>query len=302
MKTLAITGGTGFVGGELIKQAVRDGWSVRALARSPQPAQAGVNWVPGSLGNMASLSQLVSGAQAVIHVAGVVNAPDRAGFAAGNIKGTQAVVDAAKAAGIARFVHVSSLTAREPRLSNYGWSKAEAEQIVSSCGLDWTIVRPPAIYGPRDADMVDLFRMAKWGFVMIPPNGRMSVIEVSDLAALLLTLASEQAGTGQIYEVDDGVPNGWTHRAYALAIGMAIGKAIHPVAAPEWLLRTASRLDRLIRKGRAKLTADRVGYFCHPDWVVDPAKRPASTLWVPRIVTRAGLKQTANAYRQAGWL
>lgn len=302
MKTLALSGGTGFVGGEAIKIALREGWTVRALARQPQAPLEGVTWVAGALDNPASLAELVTGAQAVIHIAGVVNAPDRNGFAAGNIDGTSALIEAARAAAIKRFIHVSSLTAREPELSNYGWSKAESERIVAASGLDWTIVRPPAVYGPRDADMVDLFRMAQWGFVMTPPVGRMSVIEVGDLAALLVALASANDTVGQLYEVDDGVPNGWTHSAYANAIGMALGKNVWPLAAPEWLLRFASRMDRLVRGRKAKLTADRVGYFCHPDWVIDPAKRPPTSLWVPRIVTRAGLKQTANAYRQAGWL
>lgn len=302
MKTLAVTGGTGFVGAELIKIAVREGWHVRALARRPQAEQAGVTWIAGALDRPEALEALVKGADAVIHVAGVVSAPDKAGFAAGNIDGTCAAVDAASASGVARFIHVSSLVAREPQLSIYGWSKAEAEQIVTASPLDWTIVRPPAVYGPRDADMVDLFRMAKRGFVMTPPEGRMSVIEVSDLAALLLALASNPVPPHQIYEADDGVANGWTHRAYAHAIGLAVGKQVRPVAASAWLLRLASRLEKLVRGRKAKLTADRVGYFCHPDWVIDPARRPSAAIWVPRIVTRAGLKQTAKAYRKAGWL
>ncbi|MFX7866220.1 NAD(P)H-binding protein, partial [Acinetobacter baumannii] len=91
-----------------------------------------------------------TGADAVLHVAGVVNAPTREGFAAGNIDGTRAMLAAAQAAGIPRFVLVSSLAARAPSLSIYGWSKAEAEKLVIDCPLDWTIIRPPAVYGPGD--------------------------------------------------------------------------------------------------------------------------------------------------------
>ena len=115
-KTLAITGGTGFVGGHLIDLAPA-GHSVRALTRRAQPDREGVTWVPGALDTPQSLDTLVDGTDVVLHVAGVVNAPDRAGFVAGNITGTRAVVEAAERAGIARFVHVSSLAAREPDLS-----------------------------------------------------------------------------------------------------------------------------------------------------------------------------------------
>lgn len=302
MSVLALTGGTGFVGTELIKLALRAGWSVRALARSPQAPQAGVTWIPGALDDAAALGRLAEGAQVVIHVAGVVNAADRAGFASGNVTGTSAIIAATKAAGISRFIHVSSLAAREPGLSDYGWSKAEAERVVLASGLDWTMVRPPAIYGPRDTEMLDLFRMAQLGFVMLPPAGRMSVIDVGDLAALLLALVGAEGTGGQIYEADDGVERGWTHKAYAQAIGMALGKTVWPIACPKPVLKLASRLEKLVRGKKAKLTEDRVNYMCHPDWVIDPAKRPPTQLWVPRIVTRAGLKQTANGYRNAGWI
>ena len=75
----------------------------------------------GDLANAPALARLCEGAEAVIHIAGAVNLPTRAEFAAVNVAGTQAVVDAARAAGVRRFVHVSSLAAREPGLSDYGW-------------------------------------------------------------------------------------------------------------------------------------------------------------------------------------
>jgi uncharacterized protein YbjT (DUF2867 family) len=302
MSVMALTGGTGFVGTELIKLATRAGWTVRALARSPQDPQPGVTWVAGALDDAGALAELAAGAQVVVHVAGVVNAPNRAGFAAGNVDGTQTMAAAALGAGVRRFIHVSSLAAREPHLSDYGWSKAEAERVVQESGLDWTMVRPPAIYGPRDTEMLDLFRMAKWGFVMMPPGGRLSVIEVGDLAALLLALAGAEGVGGQVFEADDGVERGWTHTAFGFSIGLALGKQVRTFATPKSMLMLASRIERLFRGKKAKLTADRVSYMCHPNWVIDPTKRPPSQLWVPRVVTRAGLKQTANAYRQAGWL
>merc|ERR1712034_81284 len=146
--TIAMTGVTGFVGGETLAQALAAGNHVHALTRRAQPPQARITWAPGALDQSDSLDRLVAHADTVIHIAGVVNAPDRAAFEAGNATGTMALVDAMRRQGVRRLIHVSSLAAREPDLSDYGWSKALAERHVQASGLDWTIVRPPAIYGP----------------------------------------------------------------------------------------------------------------------------------------------------------
>ena len=301
MSLLAITGGTGFVGRTLIELAVREGHEVRALTRRPQPDMPRVTWVSGALDTPIALTSLIRGADAVIHVAGVVNAADRAGFAEGNIAGTETVVDAARGTGVRRFIHVSSLTAREPGLSDYGWSKAGAEQVVQASGLDWTIVRPTAIYGPGDMEMRDMFRVAKLGLALLPPPGRMSVIEVTDLARLLLALVVNDPGR-IILEADDGAEGGWTHDAFARAIGAAVGRRVLPLPLPKAILSLAAKGDRLFRGSKAKLTADRVGYLSHPDWTVDPAKRPDSTLWRAEVPTPHGLAATASWYRANGLL
>ena len=298
-----MTGATGFVGAEVLEQALGEGLRVNALTRRAQPPRARLKWVPGSLEDAAALDTLVRDADAVVHIAGVVNAPDRAGFEAGNARGTVAVIDAMRRRGIRRLIHVSSLAAREPQLSEYGWSKELAERHVKASGLDWTIIRPPAIYGPNDREMLELFRMAKRGVMMLPPGGRLSVIHVGDLARLLLATAKETENSlTRIYEVDDGTPDGWDHQDFGAAIGRAVGRPVRTVATPRWALGMAARADRLIRRGNAKLTPDRVDYFCHPDWVVTPAMQPPRRLWMPQILTEDGLKATVAAYREKGWL
>lgn len=300
---IAMTGATGFVGAEVLEQALAEGLRVNALTRRAQPPRAKLKWVPGSLEDPAGLDTLVRDADAVIHIAGVVNAPDRDGFEAGNARGTVAVIDAMRRRGIRRLILVSSLAAREPQLSDYGWSKELAERHVKASGLDWTIVRPPAVYGPNDREMLDLFRMARRGIMMLPPGGRLSVIHVADLARLLLALAQErEASLTRSFEVDDGTPDGWDHRDFGAAIGRAVGRPVRTLATPPWLLTLGARLDRLVRGGKAKLTPDRVDYFCHPDWVVTPRRQPPKRLWMPQVPTEDGLKATASAYREKGWL
>ncbi|RJY08988.1 NAD-dependent epimerase/dehydratase family protein [Aurantiacibacter aquimixticola] len=299
--TIAITGGTGFVGQAVLDEAARRGRAVRALTRREQKPREGVTWVRGDLAATDALQQLCDGSAAVLHIAGVVNAPDEASFHEGNVVGTQNVVEAARQTGTKRVIHVSSLAAREPSLSQYGHSKRLAEEVVQVSGLDWTIVRPPAIFGPRDTEMFELFRAAKWRFVPMPPPGRMSVIHVADLARLLLDLTQADA-PDRIFEPDDGRPGGWSHTDFAKSVGAALGKAVYAPAMPAGLLSAAAKLDRALRGAKAKLTPDRARYMAHPDWVSDPDKHVPAELWQPQISTRDGLARTAAWYLEQEWL
>ena len=299
--TIAVTGGTGFVGGHVLELLQERAKQVRALTRRPQPSSA-IEWVEGSLDQPDSLGELVKGAESVIHIAGAINAPSKHGFEAANVHGTEAVVAAARDAGIRRFVHVSSLAAREPQLSLYGASKAKSEEIVKASGLDWSIVRPPAVYGPGDKETLDLFKMARGGRIFMPPRGHLSLIHVGDLARLLIALAEPDAPSGVIIEPDDGKPGGWTHIEFGDALAEAVGKQARTISTPRPMLSLASKIDRLIRRDKAKLTADRVAYFCHPDWVANPALAAPPDLWKPGIDTRQGLRATAEWYSAHRWI
>lgn len=300
--TLAITGGTGFVGAHLIDAALAAGHRVRALTRRRQDERDGVAWIAGSLDDGESLAALAAGADAVIHVAGVLNVPTAEAFEAGNVAGTRAMLDAAAAGSVRRFVHVSSLAAREPQLSMYGASKARAETLVRTGALDWAIVRPPAVYGPGDRETLDLFRMAVRGLVLMPPQGAASYIQVGDLARLLVALADPAAPSPGLVEPDDGHPGGWPHRAFAAELARAVGRRALAVNTPRPLLDLAARADRLVRGAGAKLSADRVSYFCHPDWVANPARAVPRDLWQAQVALPEGLAATARWYRDAGWL
>ena len=304
MTLVAVTGATGFVGQALLEELASVGIEVRALARSEQPPRKGVRWTSGHLADRRALGRLMKDAEAVIHVAGVVNAPDAAGFEEGNVAGTLAVIEAAKRAGVRRLIFVSSLSAREPHLSDYGASKAKAEKLVKASGLDWTIVRPPAIYGPRDREMFELFRIARWRVLPMPPRqGRASLIHVADLARLLVALIpAKRTVSHRVFEPDDGRPGGWSHYEMARAIGWAVGRRPWVVHLGRAMLDKVAWIDCRLRKDKAKLTADRVSYMCHPDWVVSERARVPVRLWQAQIETREGLTATARWYREQGWL
>lgn len=299
---LAITGGTGFVGSHLLRMAVGEGHEVRALTRRLQQAMEGVTWIEGALDHPDSLARLVAGCDAVIHVAGVIKGDDAA-FRQGNVAGTEAMVDAAAHGGIDRFVHISSLAAREPGLSGYGRSKCASEEPVIAGMRDWTVIRPPAIYGPGERDLLELFRFAKAGIVPLPSRGgRLSVIAVEDLCRLILACLAGDISLGRTYEPDDGRPGGWDTAEFARAIGRAVGRRVLPLPIPHALMRLAAWSDARVRGARARLTPDRVAYYAHPDWTAAARAHPPATLWHATTDTEQGLAATAAWYRAQGWL
>jgi nucleoside-diphosphate-sugar epimerase len=289
---IGITGGTGFVGSRVLDLAKTP---VQALARKPQVARQGVTWVAGDLADRAALDVLCKGAEAVIHIAGIVSAPTRAGFDAGNVAGTAAMLAAAEKAGVKRFVHVSSLAAREPGLSMYGGSKAAAEALVEASGLDWVIVRPPGVYGPADLEMLDIYRLAQRGFAVVPP-GRISLLHVDDLARALLAL-TRGGPSCAVCEIDDGADEGYSHREFAAAIGAAMGKRLSYIPLPVSMLRLGAAVGV-----SAKLTRDRAAYIAHPDWVARGGNAALAGLWAPKCDLAAGIADTIAGYKGRDWL
>lgn len=298
---IAVTGATGFVGRRVLALANRP---VRALTRRPQPPQANVEWVLGDLTDSHALARLCDGASAVLHIAGVVNAADEAGFTAGNITGTANVL--AAAASVPRFVHVSSLAAREPGLSMYGASKAEGDALVQQRAGDWIIVRPPGVYGPEDAEMRDLFSLARFGLGLAPggPGARISLIHVDDLARALLALA-DAGPTREILEIDDG-SGGYAHADHAAAIGRALGNSrIRMIPIGNGLIMAAAGIATRIAGWQGelpKLSRDRARYLAHPDWVSRGGNARLAAIWQPRIGLDAGMADTVRDYRERGWL
>ena len=304
LRTVALTGATGFVGSATLDAALSKGLSVRALTRQTSHLRDRGEWIKGTLEDTAALASLCEGADAVIHIAGLTSTRNTARFEGANVTGTANLLEAAKAVGAARFVFVSSLSAREPGLSEYGASKARAEALVKDSGLDWTIVRPPAVYGPGDKDMFELFRAAKFGFVPVPPKGSTSIIHVEDLARLLIALAPVNPVTkGQTYEPWDDNAFGYEHKELARMIGVAVGNSqVTAAPLPPTVMRLGAQLDGFLRGNKAKLTEDRVGYMLHPDWVCDMKKAPPLSVWQAVWDGEGGLKMTAEWYKEQGWL
>jgi nucleoside-diphosphate-sugar epimerase len=322
MKAL-VTGATGFVGSHLAEALRRRGDEVTALARSATKAAAleplGVRVVTGDLHDHAALQRAVEGQDVIFHVAGVVAARNEADFLAANRDGTRHVVEAGERAGAGRLVLVSSMAAAGPTMPGrpldghepphpvtaYGRSKLAAEGVVRAGGLPWTIVRPPMVYGPRDQEVLKVFRMARVGVAPVLGDGtqELSAVYGPDLADALVAAGSTPASAGRMYYACH--PEVFTGAEMARAVGRAMGRRPTIVRVPAALGRPILKLTEAAARlaGRTTiLTADKANEFFQPAWTGNPAALTADTGWRAAHNLEAGLAATYAWYRSAGWL
>ena len=303
--TVALTGATGFIGATLVRQLAAAGWRVRALVRPASlgrcPAEVEAEWLAGDLADIDSLHRLTRGVTAVVHCAGVVRGASRADFDRINVDGTARLVRAATAGpDPPRFLLVSSLAARAPELSFYAASKRGGEaQLAALAGtMDWGIVRPAAVYGPGDREMLPLFQSMVRGLAPVigAATNRVSLVHVEDLAAALLAWLVRGRASA-VYEVGDGRPNGYSWREIIAIAEQLRGGRIVRLPLPVPLVRLIARLNLTLARltGRAPmLSPGKVRELTYPDWVADNTSLHTDTGWTARIGLAEGLRRTLN--------
>lgn len=322
MKTL-VTGATGFVGSHLAEALRRRGDEVTALARSAAKAAAleplGVRVVSGDLHDRAALERAVEGQDVVYHVAGVVAARNEADFLAANRDGTRHVVEAAERAGVGRLVFVSSMAAAGPTtrgrplrgdepprpVTAYGRSKLAAEGVVTASLLPWTIVRPPMVYGPRDQEVLKVFRMARLGIAPVLGDGtqELSAVHGADLADALVAAGTTAAAAGRTYYACH--PEVFTGADMARAVGRAMGRRPAVIRVPAAIGRGVLRITETAARLAGQttiLTVDKANEFFQPAWTGDPEPLTRDTGWRAARDLDTGLAETYAWYRSAGWL
>jgi 2-alkyl-3-oxoalkanoate reductase len=322
MKVL-VTGATGFVGSHLVEALRRRGDDVTILARSAQKATAlaplGVEVMLGDLNDRPALERAVQGRDVVYHVAGVVAARSEADFMATNRDGTRHLTDAARGAGGPRLVLVSSMAAAGPTIKGrplrgdeaprpvtaYGRSKLAAEQAVTASGLDWTIVRPPVVYGPRDQEVLKVFRLARLGIAPVLGDGsqELSAVYGPDLAEALIAAGTCATAVGRTYYACH--PEVFTGAQMARAVGRAMGRSPAVIRVPATVGRGVLTLTGAAARvaGRTTiLTADKANEFFQPAWTGDPSRLTQDTGWRAAHDLAQGLEATCRWYRAAGWL
>jgi len=308
----AVTGITGFIGGHLAGELTRRGWRLRVLARSmPRlPGLAGppVEVVLGSLSDQGALGDLVGGADAVLHLAGAIKGRNRNDFMQANAEGTAALATAWRShAPEARFIHLSSMAAREPGLSHYAASKHAAEERLRAigAGADWTILRPAVVYGPGDRETLRIFRAAS---APVQPmlNGRdarLTLIHVADLVRALAALLAAGQPSG-CHEVTDARHDGYSWDELARAAAAALGRRARPVPVPASVIRALGLVGDAAALGgmTGMLTSQKAREILHRDWRSDQASQPPASRWQPEITLEQGFAEAVAWYRAAGWL
>ena len=291
---IAVTGATGFVGRHITTVLVRRGHAVRAVVRNPSQARAleslGVEFVPGDLADAAALTTLTRGANAVVHLVGIIVETGRATFHSVHVEGTRRMLEAAHRAGVSRFVHMSAVGARnEPGATPYHRTKWQAEKLVRTSGLSHAVFRPSIISGPESAPIRTIARLHRWSPVVpVFGDGRFPTqpVWVQDVA-LAFALAVEQPALSGSFEL--GGPEVLTYEEFLLAIGRA---ARHPrplAHVPLALARVAAGAFDLLGAA-APLTSDQL------QMLVEGSATPANAIESVFGIQPVPFEQGLNRY------
>jgi 2-alkyl-3-oxoalkanoate reductase len=326
---ILVTGGTGFLGSHVAEQLSAAGHEVRALVRRSSDTAflrtlKNVELCEGSVEDRDSVIRAAQGVEAIVHSAGLVKARSRDEFFLVNTEGTENVLAAAlvNRSTLRRFVFVSSQSVAGPSdahgtpvdidaaprpLTNYGRSKLAAEQRVEAHKGELPVVtlRPCAIYGPRDREILAFFKAVKAGILpyMGSTENKLSMIYAPDCAAACVRAIDADVPSGSRYFLDDG-------KVYRFAemiehVEGAMGKrAWLRFPLPRRVIHTAAFGSELYGKvfNRAvMLTRDKCNELFE-QWVCNSSAAQKALDWQPRVQFDQGAKETVAWYRGAGWL
>jgi nucleoside-diphosphate-sugar epimerase len=327
--TILVTGGSGFLGSHIVEQLSQSGRSVRALVRRSSNTKflrtlSNVELFDGAVDDRQSLEKAVAGVEAVVHSAGLVKARSLDEFMRVNARGTEALLDACltQRATLKRFVLVSSITAGGPSdadgnpvpldaiprpVTDYGRSKLAAEQaaLAKKDALKITIIRPPAIYGPRDREILAFFKSIKLGVLPLlgSPENKLSMAYGPDCARACIRAIDAEVPSGSIFAVDDGAVH--TMAELIREAEAAVGKrAFLRIPLPRRIVEGAALLSEAygrVTNRAVMLTRDKCNEL-FDQWVCDSSSTQRELGWAPSMTFSQGVQRTVDWYREAGWL
>lgn len=305
-----LSGATGFIGRHLVTHLLDAGYRVRALVRPASVHRANLDSRceihPVELSDPAALARALRGVGAVVYGAGAVRGRRLADFLPANVDGVAALLEAldrvapaptgaaaTSRSGGPRVVLLSSLAASRPELSDYAHSKRQGEEALEQArGRDWTILRPPAVYGPGDQEMRPLLELVRRGIALRPgPAGqRLALLHVSDLVRAVIACleAAEDACRQRCFTLHDGKADGYGWPELAAAV---TSRRVREVGVPPALLRAVARANQLAAGvfGHAPmLTPGKVRELRQPRWLCDNSAFSRATGWQPLIGLERG--------------
>jgi nucleoside-diphosphate-sugar epimerase len=325
MPTCFLTGATGFVGYQVARALVEEGWNVRALVRGDASRLERLRKLPlvpvqGDLSRGVDLSTALAGCDAIVHVAGVVKARTLDEYREGNARATERLVEwGARICPNARFVLVSSQAAAGPArdgrpvteldppqpVSWYGISKREGEEAVARGWRGpWLVIRPAVVYGPGDRALLVMFRSAAKGFLLVPAGrSRVQFIFVEQAGQAIALAAGSAAPIGRTAFLCDPLPT--SIRDLCRAIARLRQPAARLVPIPNLILRAAGSLETLREAvtGRSRpFNADKAREILAGDWLCDGLPLRQDLNLPAPVPLEDGLAQTWQWYQERGWL
>lgn len=328
MKVL-VTGATGFVGSHVVDVLLERGYTVSYVARPTSNIQwlteKPVSRMDGSLFDMHSLRVAVEDVDMVVHVAGLTAAKNEAEFLRGNRDATRNVLDAIRAyrPDLKRYVHMSSLAVSGPSrdeanpvtetsgyrpITAYGRAKKLAEDLVNEAGKEFpiTIVRPPAVYGPRDSAILTFFQTIKRGIApLIGFNEKkLSLIHARDLARGLVDAAESPNAVGQTYFLSSDEDYTWPQVANVTAAIMG-RKRMLQIRIPHPIVYGIAGISGVVAKLRGKaavLDYEKGHDMTQQYWTCRNDKAHHDFGYRQEISLEAGIADTVTWYRKHGWL
>ena len=284
---IAVTGATGFIGRSVIKQLLERGYHINALCRSPRE-QEGVRYIKGDLASQEALKTLASGTDAFMHIAGLTKARTLKKLMEVNETGSANAAQAARDAGVRRFILVSSIAAREPHLSNYAKSKRAGEEIarktLEGSSTELIIVRPPAIIGPGDDATAPMLNILRRGFLPAPnrkkqKTSRMSFVYMDDIARFLIEQIDAPIASSVVTPHGGTPKSSWQDLADSAA--RVLSKPVRVIPIPSSLLAISALLSQAVSAFFLQsgfFNAGKVRELLHSDWTGETEIANAYTL------------------------
>jgi dihydroflavonol-4-reductase len=326
MKAL-ITGSNGFIGSHLVERLLNHGYQVRCLVRKTSNLRwikdLPVEMVFGDIAELSSLLPVVADVDYVFHLSGALRANHESDFFRINQGGTRNLLEACRQQNpnLKRFIYVSTQAAAGPSLngipikesdapmpiSAYGKSKHLAEQAVLEFQKFFpsTIIRPPAVYGPRDDDFLEAFKYIKFGIKPLIGKKQkfISIIHVSDLVRGIQIAAEYTNTENQIFFISNKEACSWIELENLMARVMdrKALKIVLPVLALDIAAFISEKVTKIFNK-TAILNRDKANEMKQNFWLVDASKAEQKLGFVAEIPLEIGLKETYNWYRLQGWL
>lgn len=281
---------------------IAEGWRLRVLARSSSTRAGNLNpaaeHVDGSLADEHALARGVAGASAIINCAGTVRGRTLEDFIPANVDGVAALCAAVgRLSAPPAILHLSSLAAELPDLSNYARSKRDGERVLERFpDLNWTVIRPPAVYGPGDREMRGALAWARRGIIPVAGGSRsqrLSMLHVDDLvSAVLAWLKVPAAHRQRTYSIHDGKTGGYDWNEFADAVMQnPAGKRLF-IGLPTGLMDGVALMNEQLARisGRAiMLSRGKVRELTYPKWVADNTEFSQASGWKPQIPLAEGV-------------